>query len=127
MATEMPVIVFDIQNYMIIFRQLEKRDFNGVEAHIRGIVRCTGTATVDEGDCRLDVYFLTEDSPVPDPIVNIDERSGAIFLPSSEMALIIDVMRNEKPLYGHLRGDNPQWTSITSTNEPVGVGDEDNA
>lgn len=125
MANDTPVIVFDIENYMIIFRQLEKRDFGGVEAHIRGIVRCTGISTPGDHDCRLDVYFLTLDSPVPDPIVNIEERSGAIFLPSSEMALLIDVMRNEKPLYGHLRGDNPQWTSITSMNEPVGVGDED--
>lgn len=125
MATNLPVAVFQIESYMIILRQREERDFNGVVASIRGIVRCTGTATTGDEDYRLDVYFLTADSPTPDPIVDIEARTGAIFLPAEEMRTIIDVMRNEKPLYGHLRGDNPQWTSITSAQEPVGVGDED--
>jgi hypothetical protein len=38
------------------------------------------------------------------------------------MLVWIDVLRYEKPIYGHLRGDRPSWTSITTTNEPVGEG-----
>lgn len=127
MSESNPVAVFNIQNYMVIFRQLEERDFNGVIAEIRGIVRCTGVGTQegDNSEYRLDVYFLTDGSTFPAPIVELDDHSGAIFMPFSNMQMFIDVMRNEKPIFGHLRGDNPQWTSVTTTKEPVGAGDED--
>lgn len=119
------VAVFEIKEYMVIFRQLERREFNGIEAKIRGIVRCTGIGTNDQGEYRLDVYFLGSDSEFPAPQIDINNKTGAIFLPTDEMPALIDVLRNEKPIYGHLRGDHPEWTSITTTNEPVGAGDED--
>jgi hypothetical protein len=125
MSSDLPVAVFELKNYMVIVRQLEERDFDGVTAKVRGIVRCTGVSTESEEGYRLDIFFLTEDSDIPQPIVNLEDKSGAIFLPASDMLTVIDLMRNEKPLYGHLRGDNPQWTSITTTNEPIGAGDED--
>jgi len=125
MASDLPVSVFEIKEYMVIFRQLEEDNFNGVTARIRGIIRCTGTGLNNDDEYRLDVYFLAPDSEVPQPVVDLDNKRGAIFLPIADMSTIIDVMRNEKPLFGHLRGDNPQWTSITTTNEPVGTGDED--
>lgn len=125
MSQAMPVAVFEIKQYMVIFRQLEQREFDGVEAKIRGIVRCTGIKPDTNDEFRLDVYFLTPDSPIPAPVVNLDDNSGAIFFPMSDMNIFVDVLRNEKPIYGHLRGDRPEWTSITTTNEPVGVGDEE--
>lgn len=126
MAQDSPVAVFEIKEYMVIFRQLEVREFNGVQANIRGIVRCTGTGTgSDKDEYRLDVYFLTADSEYPQPVVDLENRMGAIFFPISDMPVFVDVLRNEKPIYGHLRGDRPEWTSITTTNEPVGAGDED--
>lgn len=125
MAADTPIAVFEIKQYMVIFRQLEIRDFNGVEAKIRGIVRCSGENANDDNDYRLDVYFVSADSDYPEPIVDLENHTGAIFMPIGEMPVLVDVLRNEKPLYGHLRGDNAQWTSITTTNEPVGSGDED--
>lgn len=125
MVTNVPVAVFEVKNYMVIFRQLEERDFNGVTAQIRGLVRCTGKGTSDDGEYRLDVYFLSPDSDYPTPEINIAEKSGAIFMPVGNMMAFVDVLRNEKPIYGHLRADQPSWTSITTSNEPVGAGDED--
>jgi hypothetical protein len=122
---ELPVAIFEIKNYMVIWRQLEERDFGGVTARIRGLVRCTGVGTTDDEDYRLDVYFLADDSDTPHPIVEIEKNSGAIFMPIRDISAFVDILRNEKPIYGHLRGDNPQWTSVTTTNEPVGAGDED--
>lgn len=126
MATDLPVAVFEVKEYMVIFRQMEVRDFNGVEARIRGLVRCSGVSTNDPQDeYRLDVYFLSADSPIPDPVIDLENKNGAIFLPSVDMLALVDILRNEKPIYGHLRGDRPEWTSITTANEPVGAGDED--
>lgn len=120
-----PVAIFEIKNYMVIWRQLEERDFSGVTAKIRGLVRLTGVGTQNDEDYRLDVYFLAEDSETPAPMVDLDQHMGAIFMPIRDISAFVDILRNEKPIYGHLRGDNPQWTSVTTTNEPVGTGDED--
>jgi hypothetical protein len=125
MATDLPVAIFEVKNYMVIFRQLEERDFHGVTAQIRGLVRCTGIGTTDSSEYRLDVYFLSPNSAYPAPLVSIAEKHGSIFMPVESMQMFVDVLRNEKPIFGHLRGDNPQWTSVTTTNEPVGAGDED--
>lgn len=118
-----PIAVFEIKEYMVIFRQLEVREFAGVEARIRGIVRCTGLAPDNSANYQLDVYFLDDNSDVPTPVVNLEERNGAIFMPLTLLHSFIDVLRNEKPIYGHLRGDNPEWTSVTTANEPVGEGE----
>ena len=123
--TDQRVAVFEIKNYMVIWRQLEERAFAGVSARIRGLVRCNGVGTADQGDYRLDVYFLAPDSDRPEPQVDIGNRRGAIFMPISDIYAFVDILRNEKPIFGHLRGDYPQWTSVTTTNEPVGTGDED--
>ena len=119
------VAVFEIKNYMVIWRQLEEREFAGVKARIRGLVRCNGVGTDDQGNHRLDVYFLSRDSDTPDPQVDIVNRRGAIFMPIDDLFAFVDILRNESPIFGHLREDYPQWTSVTTTNEPVGVGDED--
>lgn len=125
MAGDLSFAVFEIKQYMVIFRQLEERDFDGVVAKIRGMVRCTGVGTNNSKEYRLDVFFLAADSPTPAPQINLAENSGAIFFPMSDMHSFVDVLRNEKPIYGHLRADNPQWTSVTTSNEPVGEGNND--
>lgn len=122
---DLPVAVFEVKEYMVIFRQLEEREFNGVKAKIRGIVRCSGVAPTTEAQYRLDVYFITPDSPIPAPVVDLSTNSGSIFFPMSDLTPFVDILRNEKPIYGHLRGDRPEWTSITTTNEPVGSGETD--
>lgn len=122
---EQRVAVFEIKNYMVIWRQLEEREFSGVIARIRGLVRCNGIGADDPESYRLDVYFLSPDSDMPDPQVDIANRQGAIFMPIADLFAFVDILRNESPIFGHLRGDFPQWTSVTTTNEPVGVGDED--
>lgn len=122
---DLPVAIFEIKNYMVIWRQLEERDFGDITAKIRGLVRLTGSGTQDDEDYRLDVYFLSEDSDTPAPVVDLEKNVGAIFMPIRDISAFVDILRNEKPIYGHLRGDNPQWTSVTTTNEPVGTGDED--
>ncbi|MCY4146821.1 MAG: hypothetical protein OXE95_01435 [Chloroflexi bacterium] len=119
------VAVFEIKRYMVIWRQLEVRDFGEVQARIRGLVRCSGIDASGQQEYRLDVYFLAPKSPMPAPQVDIANRRGAIFMEISDIHAFVDILRNEKPIFGHLRGDHPQWTSITTANEPVGTGDED--
>lgn len=119
------VVIFEIKQYMVIWRQLENRDFGGVTIKIRGIVRCTGADKAGES-YTMDVIFLAPDSSVPAPTFEPDNKKGYMFMPISDIAAFVDILRNESPIYGHLRGDNPEWTSITTTQEPVGEGERQN-
>ena len=67
--------IFEVKEYMVILRQLEEMDFEGQQIRLRGIVRCLGD------DHTLDVYFLEEGSPVPEPVAKIDQKKGFLFMP----------------------------------------------
>lgn len=108
--------MFQIETYMVIWRQLEVREVGGVEVFIRAIVRCSG-----EG-YTLDVIFVAPDSPMPEPIYEQDKKHGYMFMPIADLNAFVDVLRNESPIYGHLRNDRPDFTSVTTTQEPVGEG-----
>jgi len=111
--------VFEIKNYMIIWRQLERRDFDGVEVEIRGMVRCLGD------EYTMDVVFVAPESAYPEPIFDEENKKGFMFMPVSDLPVFVDTLRNEKPIFGHLRGDRPEWTSVTTSQEPVGEGEID--
>jgi hypothetical protein len=113
----MNAAVFEIKQYMIVWRQLETMNFQGVNIRVRGLVRCTGD------EYSMDVYFLTADSPTPAPVFDEANKRGYMFLNIQDMLPFVDMLRNEKPIYGHLRGDRPEWTSVTTSNEAVGEGE----
>ena len=117
MANNSNTALFEVKEYMVILRQLEVMDFKGTQIRLRGIVRCHG----DEH--TLDVYFLDEQSNFPQPSINLNEKKGYMFMPVSDIYAFVDMLRNEKPIFGHLRGDRPEWTSITTSNEAVGEGE----
>jgi hypothetical protein len=109
--------VFEIKHYMVIWRQMEIREFEGVEVSIRGIVRCTGD------EYSMDVVFFAPGSSYPDPVFDAENKKGYMFMPIEDIAAFVDILRNEKPIFGHLRADRPDWTSVTTTQEPVGEGE----
>lgn len=111
--------LFEVKQYMVILRQLEVMNFHGTEIRLRGIIRCHGD------EYTLDVYFLDDSSAFPAPSIDMPNKKGFMFMPFRDMLTLIDVLRYEKPIYAHLRGDKPEWTSITTTKEPVGEGLED--
>lgn len=118
-----PVAVFEIREYMVIWRQLEARNFGDTTALVRAMVRCSGADPKTNIQYTMDVFFLAPESPYPAPQIDLDNKRGSIFMPISDLMAFVDILRNESPIFGHLRGDKPEWTSVTTTNEPVGEGD----
>lgn len=117
------VVVFEAKQYMVIWRQLEVRDFNGVQIAIRAIVRLTGAEAKSGESYVMDVMFLSPDSPFPMPTFEIEQKKGYMFMPISDLAAFVDILRNEKPIFGHLRADKPEWTSVTTAQEDIGEGE----
>lgn len=113
----MKAVAFEIKQYMVIWRQEEHRDFNGTTVVIRAMVRCTGD------EYAMDVVFVAPGSAYPAPIFDADNKKGYMFMPISDLPAFVDILRNESPIFGHLRADRPEWTSVTTTQEPVGEGE----
>ncbi len=80
-------------------------------------MRCGGD------EYAMDVMFLAPDSPFPTPLFDVANKKGYMFMPIADIAAFVDTLRNEKPIFGHLRGDKPEWMSVTTTQEPVGEGE----
>lgn len=86
----------------------------GTTVKARGIVACFGEFL------RLLFYFLPEDSPLPSPIWVEEARVSVVFLPFDTMAPFVDVLRNEKPIYGNIDSEAPGESYISTLHEPVG-------
>ncbi len=119
----MDSVMFEIKQYMVIWRQMEVRDFSGTSVNIRGIVRCSGSEAQSGDNYTMDVIFFAPDSAYPAPIFDADNRKGYLFMPISDIAAFVDILRNESPIFGHLRADKPEWMSVTTSQEPVGEGE----
>lgn len=105
---------FEVDKYRMLIGYRNSATWGGVQIGIRGYVACYG------GDHRFIAYFLTDDSPVPDPMYVPQNRVGAIFLSKEEMPGFVDMVRNEKPLFAYLNSDKPEWNSLRTSYEPVG-------
>lgn len=105
---------FTVASYKIKLGDGLTATWSGTKIKARGIVACYGR------DHRFIAYFLTDDSPVPNPVYIVQNRVGAIFLPFKEMGPFVDLLRNEKPVYAYLNSNRPEWNNISTSKEPVG-------
>jgi hypothetical protein len=110
----MAVKQFLVENYQVRLADALSATFGETTIRARGIVSCFG------GDHRFIAYFLTDDSPIPNPLYVEAKKVGAIFLPFREIGPFVDLLRNEKPIYAYLNSDKPAWNSIRTAEEPVG-------
>lgn len=110
----MPANNFEITSYTIKLGDKVTTGISGVTIRARGIISCRG------GAFRIVAYFLSSDSPVPAAYVSAQGDSAAIFLPPDLMGLWVDLLRNERPLYGYINSGIPPLTNISTSLEPVG-------
>jgi hypothetical protein len=75
---------------------------------------------VGEDFMTMNVYFVDDDSPLPDTVVSRDGNVATLFLHSRLMPLWIDVLRNEKPIFGVIDPAQPSTSHITTKVEQIG-------
>ncbi|MFQ5889532.1 MAG: hypothetical protein ACE5JR_05715 [Gemmatimonadota bacterium] len=110
----MGIIRFPLENYQISLGDGLTSTWGDQTIRARGVIGCYGT------DYRLILYFLTEDSPVPKPLFIERACLGAIFLPFRDYPAYIDLLRNEKPVYGSIDTEDPTQHHISTLHEPIG-------
>lgn len=111
----MSIRIFEITSYKIKLGYRQSATFGVTTLKAAGIISCMGN-----DNQRVVIYFLHEDSLVPNPAVTNDGKWGNIFLPAVMMQVWMDLLRNEKPLYGYINTEVPKLTNVSTSHEPVG-------
>ena len=111
----MGIRYFPITSYRIKLSDKSSAGFGGTIIKVRGLISCIGA-----DNQRILAYFLTDDSPVPAPTTTWEGKWGPVFLPKEMMGQWVDMLRNEKPIYGYINTAHPEWTNISTSMEPVG-------
>ena len=106
---------FQITSYKITLGDKLAATFDGTTIKIRGVISCIGP-----DNQRIVAYFLADDSPVPAPTTTREGKWGPVFLAKEIMDQWVDMLRNEKPIFGYINTDHPEWTHISTSQEPVG-------
>ena len=104
---------FMIDRYQITLGDHPKT-FAGNEIRPRGVVACFGEFL------RLIFYFLPDGMEAPEAKWSEDARLCVTFLPYSGMPPFVDLLRNEKPIYGNIDTEAPGDSFISTLHEPVG-------
>ena len=104
---------FLVERYQITLGDHPKT-FGGTTVRSRGVVACFGEFL------RLIFYFLPDDADTPEAMWSEDARLCVVFLPFSTMPQFVDVLRNEKPIYGNIDTDAAGDAFISTLHEPVG-------
>ena len=114
----MPANRFEITSYKVSLCDKMTTGFGGVTIKARGIISCIGQGF------RITAYFLSNDSPIPEATASPQGDRAAIFLPPDLMGYWMDLLRNERPIYGYIHSGIPPLTNISTSLEPVGEEEE---
>ncbi len=113
----MAIHLFEIESYRITLGDKITTGFGGITIMARGIVSCWGQGH------RITAYFLSSDSPIPLATTSAQGDWAASFLPTGLMGSWVDLLRNERPLYGYIHTGIPTLTNISTSPESVGEGE----
>ena len=105
--------MFRVDSYRVV---LQERTEEG--SRRLGFLRCES-----EAGHYLDVKFLAEGEILPPNTVSLEDGgtfTGVHFTHTNFYPWYVDLLRNEKPVYVVIRGDNPALHTIACGPEPTG-------
>ncbi|MFC2008122.1 hypothetical protein ACFLT0_00310 [Chloroflexota bacterium] len=76
-------------------------------------------ALYDRTDLRHLVVFIDDSKPLPHPLLDGDGQLK-MYLGESAFSQVVDMCRNEKPIFLHLLGD---YAYISTSKEAIGEGE----
>jgi hypothetical protein len=111
----MAIRIFEISTYKIKLGYRMSATFGVTTLKALGIISCIGP-----DNQRINIYFLHDDSQVPNPAISNKGKWGNIYLQKEMMPVWMELVRNEKPLFGYINTEVPKLTNVSTSQEPVG-------
>jgi hypothetical protein len=106
---------FEIEKYQLTLGGDLPTITSSSDEQILAIIGCYG-----KGGNQLYINFVADGAILPRPLYDESNLSGAIFVPASLLPSYVDMLRNEKPVYGYCNSEQPYWNSISTSPEPIG-------
>jgi hypothetical protein len=110
----MAIKEFKIQKYKVRIGNNLSDEYGYINVAMRGLVDCLG---FDED--RITLYFL-DNKILPKQAYFPEKKHTIMFLPFSDIALYIDILRYENPVYAHCDSENPDRIEIFTGYERAG-------
>ncbi len=114
---------FEVDEYQIDLRSKTIR-IHSSDYHSNATIECRGSELYasEPTPVRLTIYFLANDIELPYSSAYSSHSGvqGIQALYVSQYVWIIDLLRNEKPVYGFVSDRNPALIGLRSGLEPVG-------
>jgi hypothetical protein len=108
---------FEIKKYQVTLGSDLLSIVTNIDMKVVGIIGCYGK------DVQIMINFVAEGEELPISAYDSEKSVGTMFRPISLMPIYIDLLRNEKPVFGYLNSEKPEWNSISTGHEPVGEGE----
>lgn len=105
---------FEVRKYVAQIGAKISVEWGGQKIDAKGIITCEGD------DIELIFCFMGDAPEKYEPVVNATKRTAVIFLRFDEMPIVLDLLRNEKPVFGYVNEKHPRSTKISTSIEPVG-------
>ena len=77
----------------------------------------------ENSDCVAYALFLEQDTIAQPAKLNPDDKKIWLYFKKNDLSSVIDLLRNEKPIYLHYMQDG--FATLSTLAEPVGVNDEE--
>jgi hypothetical protein len=105
---------FQIDNYQITLGPDLPSIVTNIDTKVTGIIGCYGK------EYQLMINLVEESGIIPRSNFDVSRKTGAIFLPDSQLNNYVDLLRNEKPVFAYCNDEKPEWSNISTSHEPVG-------
>lgn len=113
----MGIVRFEIEKYQVTLGADLPSIVSDMDTKVVAIIGCYGKGH------QLMINFVEVGSHMPLAEYDEEKRTGAIFVPISQLSFYVDLLRNEKPLYAYCNNERPEWSNISTSHEPVGEGE----
>jgi len=113
----MAVVRFEIDKYQVTLGADLPSIVSDMDSKVVAIIGCYGKGV------QLMINFVESGNQLP--LADYDEakKTGAIFVPIAQFAYYVDLLRNEKPVFGYCNSERPEWSNISTSHESVGEGE----
>ena len=111
---------FQITSYLASRRRTSPSTSMKIKGQMTNVPYDASITCYGVGGYTLRIYFIPSEYNLPNNNTDLNAKIGWIFLPKEDYPLILDLLRNEKPIYGRIFDTIPLANRISTSAEVVG-------
>ena len=112
--------IFQITSYVAGRRRTSPSTTMPIKGQLTNVPYTATIICYGAGGYALRIYFIAPEHNLPDNQTDLNGKIGWLFLPKEDYPVILDLLRNEKPVKGRIYDNIPNANKIYTGLEVVG-------